>query len=253
MNQKDFVTIFPTIGSLDVVEKTLPSVLEESSKNNACVIVRENSFKYTDKIEWLLELDKKYECMWLMVTGLVSVSTTLNTCLYLAKEMYNPKYISFIEDDHGYNKGFIPEMMHMIDSYYGKKSPTGLSYGMFSGCNKHIDKIDLDKIDGNLYPTLKNDPNVLGGHCACCICTYTSHWDSVLKGYDSDEYLLSSFQTKSLRNRNYNKGYTYMISGKSIMNYIDRIGRGGTTDKKLRRWDPKYSKSDKRSKCEKDE
>jgi len=251
----EFVIIFPTIGSLDIVKKTLPTVLNEAKSTGNKVIVRENTFKYKEKIEWLQSLEKQYNCMHLMVTSLMSVAVTLNICLEFAQNSYNPKYICWMEDDHGFKSGFINSMIKTMDKYYNKtNSNTGLRYGIFSGCVDHVSGLHLNTLsDGNYYPNLKNKTKWMGGSTACMTCSTIQHWVNVLKGYDVDEYTLSSVQTMSIRDRNYNRGYTYMLVNNGLCFSVDRYGRGATTKESIRRWDPKYTKSDKRSKYSPDE
>jgi hypothetical protein len=69
-----------------------------------------------------------------------------------------------------------------------------------------------------------------------------------LKGYDTDEYLISTYQTANIRWRNYHKGFTYLIvkHGTKVFE-MEGGGRGMSRDGKLNLWDEKYTASDKRS------
>jgi hypothetical protein len=153
-----------------------------------------------------------------------------------------------VEDDHGFNEGLILFLVDAMKKYYGKKSQNGLIYGLFTGCAKHScgKKILLD--DGNSYPDINQNTGLVGGVNSCFRCAPTSHWNNVLKGYDTDEYLISTFQTKHLNFRNYHKGFTSMVvqDGKYLFD-VDHIGRGFTSNTELRLWDENYAASDPRS------
>lgn len=254
MNKISFLTIFPTIGSVDVVSKTLPTIIEETKSNNARLIVRQSGYKDNEKIEYLKSLNSKNE-FTLIITSILPLGISINACMYIGRELYNPDYISVVEDDHGYKSGFIKNITLIMKKYYGKKSPNGLRWGLFSACGGScgIPRMQLKKTsNGHLYPGNNFEPTSLGGVTNCCICAPVSHWLSVLKGYDVDEYLISSFQVKNLRLRNYNKGYTFMIPyGGKYMFSLKRVGRGVTAGKGLRLWDRKRTKSDKLSRYKK--
>ena len=72
--------------------------------------------------------------------------------------------------------------------------------------------------------------------------------NNVLKGYDTDEYLISHYQTRGINFRNYNKGFTIMIvdNGTKVFD-VESEGRGSTTNQTERLRDVDYTASDKRS------
>ena len=190
MDKAEFLTIFPTFGNLEVVKQTLPSVIAETKRNNARLIVHDSSEKGRDeKWAYLQELNKSNDFFLLLSTNL-SMGHARNMCLALGQELYAPDYICMIEDDHGFNEGLIPEIVQAMKKYYGEKSPNGLRYGLFTACEKHhyAQKHKLD--DGCSYPDIESDPGSLGGANSCFRCAPASHWTSVLKGYDTDEYLI---------------------------------------------------------------
>ncbi|MBU1046177.1 hypothetical protein KKH36_00125 [Patescibacteria group bacterium] len=249
MQKTKFLTIYPSFENLEVVKKTLPSVIEETKKNDAKLIVHDSSIKNKEeKWNWLQELNKNND-FFLILSNNISMAHARNMCLQLGQELYAPEYICMIEDDHGFKEGLIQNITKAMQKYYGEISPNGLRYGLFSACTKHLHAKKLLKLkDGNSYPDKKSIPIGIGGSNSCFRCAPTSHWNNVLKGYDTDEYLISTFQTKNLNFRNYNKGFTTMFIQEGKYTYdIEAIGRGMTTNESLKLWDETYTASDHRS------
>lgn len=247
INYSNFLTIYTSYGKFDIVNKTLPSVISETQNNNAALIVFDSTNienGRAEKWKYLQELREKNN-FFLILSDNLSVGLARNTCLYLGQEMFAPSYICIMDDDHGFNSGFIKSMIDAIDTYYGKISDNGLRFGLFSGCAKHM--AGKKKImNGHLYPDKDNKTGALGGLNGCLRCSTTAHWNNILKGYELDEYLISYRQTSFIASRNYHRGFTTMIidSGQKAFS-IENEGRGGTRKKKL--WHDTYTASDKRS------
>ncbi len=250
MEKTTFLTIFATFENLEAVKQTLPSVIEETKRNDAKLIVHDSSVNHrSEKWEYLQELNKNND-FFLILSNNLSMAHARNMCLHLGMELYAPDYICMIEDDHGFKEGLIPLIIDAMKKYYGKIAPNGLRFGLFSGCTKHLHKgnyVELE--DGNIYPDATSPPIALGGANSCFRCAPTSHWVNILKGYDTDEYLISTYQTKNLNFRNYNKGFTTMFvqNGKYVFS-INKNGRGASSNNPLKLWDDRYTASDARSK-----
>lgn len=250
MEKTEFLTIFPTFENLEIVKKTLPSVIAETKKNNAKLIVHDSSIKgKQEKWNYLQKLNENDD-FFLLLSDNLSMAHARNMCLSLGQELYAPDYICMTEDDHGFEEGLILQLVNAMKKYYGKDAPNGLKFGLFSGCTKHFhgEKFLITE-DGNVCPDDESNPMTLGGANSCFRCAPTSHWNTVLKGYDTDEYLISTFQTKNLNFRNYHKGFTtlFVQNGKYTF-AIDAMGRGASINSELKMWDEKYTASDKRSK-----
>lgn len=250
MDKAEFLVIFPTFESLDVVTKTLPSVIEETSRNpDARLIIHDTSFKDRGlKWGWLQEITKDNKQIMLLLSNNMSMAHSRNMCLLLGYEMFAPDYILMLEDDHGLKENAIKTLIYWMDLYYGKVSPNGLRYGMFSLCYKHTNAEFQIAGEGIHCPHESSDQLSIGGMNSCFRCAPTSHWQSVLKGYNTDEYLLSLYQTIGARLRNYHKGFTVMFIGDGKLCFdIERQGWGTTSDKQPI-WDDNFCASDKRSK-----
>lgn len=248
MDKTEFLTLFGTFENLDVVRQTLPSIIEETRRNDARLIVHDSSVKgRREKWDYLLELNKNHD-FHLILSDNMSMAHARNMCLSLGQELFAPDYICMVEDDHGFHRGLIPAMIENMRKYYGKRAPNGLRYGLFSGCGKHNVPERQILEGGNSHPDATTHPGALGGANSCFRCAPTQHWRNVLKGYDTDEYLISVYQTVNLNHRNYNKGFTTLIvqDGRLVFD-VDSIGRGFTSTDEIRLWDEKYAASDRRS------
>ncbi|MBE9143963.1 tetratricopeptide repeat protein [Planktothrix mougeotii] len=249
MDKAEFLTIFPTFERLEVVQKTLPSIIAETKRNNARLIVHDSSVDgQAEKWAYLQELNQNND-FFLILSDNLSMAHARNMCLSLGQELYGPDYICMIEDDHGYNSGFIVSVIEAMKQYYGKSSPVGdLKYGLFTGCRVHNRHLTQKLPDGNAYVDPNSPPEQMGRANSCCRCAPTSHWNNVLKGLDTDEYLISYYQTKHLNLRNYHKGFTtLLVANGEKMFEIESAGRGDSIKSKIRMWDDNYAASDPRS------
>jgi hypothetical protein len=248
MDKTEFLTIFASFENLDIVKQTLPTVIEETNKNDAKLIVHDSTVKSrNEKWAYLMELNQG-KGFFLVLSDNLSMAHARNMCLHLGQELYAPDYICMLEDDHGFKTGLIRTMIDTMKKYYGKLSPNGLRYGLFTGCGKHNPKKRHILKDGNAYLDTANDPRVISKANSCCRCAPTSHWNNVLKGYDTDEYLISEFQTRNLNFRNYHKGFTTMVVQNGKLTFdVDNRGRGVSSDEGLKLWDNEYTASDSRS------
>ncbi|MFQ5964309.1 MAG: hypothetical protein ACE5KZ_08505 [Candidatus Scalinduaceae bacterium] len=248
MDKTVFLTIYATFENLKVVQKTLPSIIKETKRNDAKLIVHDSSVKgKAEKWTYLQKLNKNND-FFLILSDNISMAHTRNMCLALGQELYAPEYICMIEDDHGFKEGLIKSMIEAMKKYYGKPSPNGLKYGLFTGCGKHHEAKRHILEDGHAYPDINTSPSRLGGVNSCFRCAPTTHWNTVLKGYDTDEYPISFYQTGNLNFRNYNKGFSILIvdNGAKVFD-IEDWGRGTSSKLSLKLWDSDFTASDPRS------
>jgi len=249
LDKTRFLTIFAAYNDLETIRRTLPSVLDETRRNDAKLIVHDSSDKNRAAIwEWLLELNRSND-FFLLLTSNMSMADARNMCMRTGIDLFGPEYVCMLEDDHGFQLGLIPAMVSAMKKHYGNRSPNGLRYGLFTGCREcfaHHAYILTE--DGHAYPSPDNIPLALGGVNSCFRCAPTSHWISVLKGYDPDEYMISNFQTRNCNFRNYHNGFTTLIVQNGELGFrVDRRGRGYTRAAEERPYDPEFTKSDSRS------
>ncbi len=249
MDKTEFLTIFGSFENLAVVKETLPSVIRETKHHDARLIVHDSSVNgRREKWDYLLDLNRNHD-FHLILSDNMSMAHARNMCLHVGLELYVPDYICMLEDDHGYEPGLIPAMIAAMKTYYGKLAPNGLRYGLFTGCAKHFKPKRHLLEDGTSYPDPSAPPKRLRGANSCFRCAPTQHWQNVLKGYDTDEYLISVYQTTNLNFRNYNKGFTTLIVQDGRLAFdMAATGRGINRNTKLGLWDPNFTASDPRSK-----
>lgn len=252
MQHADFATIYTSFNDLSMVQKVLPRVVAECQRTDTALIVHDCSTKNTEATwAWYREQSEKHGFFYLF-SHRMQFAMARNMCLRLAVEMYEPQYICMLEDDHGYQPGAIDALREQMQTTYGRRAPNGLRYGLYSLCPdcwgapfRHS-CVDHDG-QGHLTPGADNPPWMLGGANSCCRCAPTSHWLSVLKGYDTDEYPISFFQTKPLNFRNYHRGYTTLyVGGGGLVHREDRPGAGVAMANV--RFDDQFTASDRRSK-----
>ena len=254
MDQTEFLTIVGSYANLDIVRQTLPTVIEETKRNNARLIVHDSTeprHGQTEKWAYLQDMERQHGFFLLLSTNL-SMAHARNMCMRLGQELFLPAYIAMMEDDHGYRPGFIPQLLDAMKCYYGKPSPNGLRFGLFTGCgsHRHRKSQSLPGTEHTYVPIKeKTNPMVVGGANSCFRAAPSHHWDHVLKGYDTDEYLISTHQTKNLNARNYHKGFTAMlVGGGRYMFDLDHSSRGWSGGNEMSGlWDDQYAASDPRS------
>ena len=203
-----------------------------------------------EKWEYLQELEREHNFFLILSTNLL-MAHARSMCLHVGQELYAPDYIAMMEDDHGYKTGFIGRISSSMKKYYGKTAPNGLKYGLFTGCkeNFHYPMADINNHKDKSIIINKDTPlGAIGGENNCFRCAPTHHWNNILKGYDTDEYLISSFQKSRLCFQNYHKGFTnFLVQNGELMFNLDALGRGTSANTGLRLWDNEYIKSDHRS------
>jgi len=248
MDKAEFLTIFPTFEKLEVVRVTLPTVIAETRRANARLIVHDCSVKQRREMREYLEDINRDGDFFLVCSDNMSLAHSRNLCLALGQELYAPDYICVLEDDHGYRDGVIDSLVAAMRTYYGKSAPNGLKFGMFTACAVHTHAKLKPLADGHLYPGEESDPFSLGGANNCFRCAPTSHWNNVLRHYETDEYPLSEYQTAAPRWRNYHKGFTALfVDGGAGTFEVENTGRGMTGNTTMRLWDKQYCASDRRS------
>jgi hypothetical protein len=250
MNKTEFLTIFATYDALSTIQTTLPSIVEETKRAGAALIVHDSTDgeHSKDVWDWLQELNREND-FFLILSSNLSMAHARNMCLQLGVSMYAPDYVCMMEDDHGFLPGLIPEMIVAMRQYYGKLAPNGLRYGLFTACRTcWAEHKYHETLDGHSYPDAGLPPVYLGGANSCFRCAPASHWNAVLKGYDPDEYPISFFQTSNCNFRNYNNGFTTLVVGNgALISSVQRTGRGVSRESFPPLFDTLYTASDRRS------
>jgi len=250
----EFLTISCCFEDVETVARMLPSVLEESRRAGGAVVVHDSSVENGEAMDGLLRELKREHAFFHVRTDPISMGLSRNLALWLALELYAPTYVCMIEDDHGYKPGLIPELVEAMRRHYGRPAPNGLRYGLFTACphcwGERYRAALRPEEDGrhSFVDAAAVAPLQAGGANSCFRCAPTSHWLSVLRGYDTDEYPISTFQTAGLNLRNYHKGFTTLVVGNgSLVLRQEREGRGFTTAEEHRPFHGEYARRDPRS------
>lgn len=260
-NRAEFLVIFPTYGAIETVRRTLPSVVKECAESGAALVIHDSTEPKDGRDQkWAMIREMAGEDRvsssrrFVMFSDNLSVAHARNMCLRLGQELFCPEFICVLEDDHGLKPGFVGGMTRAMREHYGREAPNGLHFGLFSGCLNHCFTMRRAALGGaaakrpHLYPLLDNNPFHVGGVNNCCRCAPTSHWNNVLKEYNSDEYYMSRYQTIGGNVRNYNKGFTWLlVESGALMFDIEHAGRGVTDANSLPVWDEEFCASDSRA------
>jgi hypothetical protein len=250
----EFLTIYCCFEDVPTVAKVLPTVLLESQRAGAAVIVHDCSKSNRVEMAALMQDLKQKHDFFFVHSDPISMGLSRNLAMWIGMEVFSPSYICMVEDDHGFREGLIPRLVEAMKRYYGQRSPNGLRYGLFTACPfcwGNAFREALMPVENGLHQVvdISKVPNLMaGGANSCFRCAPTLHWLSVLRGYDTDEYPISTFQTAGLNLRNYHKGFTALVvSNGDLVTIENRTGRGFTTDQGLRPFNSDFSARDPRS------
>jgi len=264
MQVADLVVIYPTYQKPDTVQETLPSIMKaaEFCKKqglhvqviiHACVdnVVYGYTGDLMDVLGDVLAGGGYHP--FVLVTDNMSMADSRNMCLKLAIDRYAPRNILMLEEDHQFkDTNVLYDLVGMLDLYYGMQVGNGLRVGMVSGCMTctvatmvPLNASEAADQSGRELYVPHGIPAVIGGSNSCFRAAPTSHWVSVLKGYDHDEYPVSRYQTRGLKFRNYHSGFTtlYFDGCQTVGN----VGRGEGDSNSIKLWDEGYCASDPRS------
>jgi hypothetical protein len=249
----EFLTITCCFEDVGAVSRMLPTVLEESRREGAAVVVHDCSVRNGAEMDALLGELKREHRFFHVRTDPISMGLSRNLGLWLALELYAPTYVCMVEDDHGYRPGLIRELVEAMRYYYGRPAPNGLRYGLFTACphcwgERYRAALQPEAERHAVVDAAAVPPAQAGGANSCFRCAPTAHWLSVLRGYDTDEYPISTFQTSGLNLRNYHKGFTALVVGNGeLVLREEREGRGFTTAEERRPFHAEYARRDPRS------
>lgn len=243
------LVVINTFNDLDAIRTTLPTVVEDVRGISAQIIVHDCSTERCGETWTWLKRYADQNDVFLMLSSRMSLAHARNMAIRTGLELFVPDYVCVLEDDHGFRPGMTAALLDAMDSYYGRESPNGFLYGLFSGCPNCWDEFKTHKDpNGHAYPNPNEETWRVGGANSCFRAAPTAHWMNVLKGYDPDQYSLSYWQTKNLNYRNYHSGFTtlYVKSGDLVFR-LKRQGQGTTQQPELRGWDPEYARVDPRA------
>jgi len=128
-------------------------------------------------------------------------ATSRNLAMTLVMDKYSPKYLCMVEDDFEYDSDWYPSLVEAANRLYGVISPFDLAYGIFTTCIHHIVP-EYCKEDRENTVTA-----YLFGAVAYQRFVLTSHYLTVMRGWDADLLGISYAQTGGQTFRNTMRGF----------------------------------------------
>jgi len=191
--------VFVTYGRPEISSRSWSSLcaaIEGHRKRIRLVLVDSSSEE--EKIIWAK--NSEADEIILTPTG-TSAATSRNLAAELIFDKCVPEFICMVEDDYGYSDGWYPAMVDHARRLYGVESPWGLSYGIFSSCDSHVQ-----------IKAVKDDPAngvsaYLFGAVAYQRLAPARHYLNVMKGWDPDVLGISYAQTGGQTFRNVMRGF----------------------------------------------
>lgn len=188
----------------------------------------------------------------------ISLAKSLNISKAIAKKIFEPSILSFLEDDHVPSLVGINFLTKIIPMYTGNQTDNGFRAGMFTLCDVHIgsELIAWRELKNDMLlsiPSPDSSQLRLGGCNNCFRSASVFFWDNIAGDYGEDGYPISNYQTMQQAMVSYHKGYTpiYVSSKKEKLMYSyddDGRGRGSKDPNPLKLWDKEFSRFDSRAK-----
>ena len=192
----DTVMIIGAYNRCDITSKSLLSLKTLLHAQDLRVIVVDSSIN-TELYKICLELGFSY--IWL--PGDVGMASARDIAYQYAKHKYVFDWVIFAEDDLEYHPTWYQVLLNRAKALYGKTSPNGLVYSVFSAA-----------------PGIKSDETVVFDEKNDCYAQFfgpradqrlfkVSHYEAVIKHWDPDILGVSSSQAGSMIQRNALRGF----------------------------------------------
>lgn len=190
--------VFNTYCRREVSSKSLKSLIETTGGESVRIIVSDATPKKNFTNE-LLDLSP-HEYIW--TPGNINSATSRNVAVSLSRDKYVFDWLLFVEDDLIYDRRWYSELINTATLLYGKKSPLGLAYGVFSAVDVAVKNDETVLYDDNndVYASmfgLRADQRLYK----------SSHYFNVALTWDSDIYGISSCQTGKQSHRDLMRGF----------------------------------------------
>jgi hypothetical protein len=150
------------------------------------------------KIDWARSVDADDV---ILTPKFTPAATSRNLAMTLIGDKYSSRYVCMVEDDFAYRPAWYPTLVETSERLFGVISPWGLPYGMFCACDEDIPKHRLKRDRANRVQAY------LFGAVAYQRFTLTSHYLSVMRGWDPDVLGISYAQTGGQTFRNTMRGF----------------------------------------------
>ena len=217
MNYAEFdietLIIFGTYERLEIAEKSLKSLLSSTIGQRVKIIVSDSSTE--PNIYNICKENSNVEYIW--SPNKVSMANARNLAIEYGRNKYVSDWILFLEDDLEYTKNWYAELLKVAKEYYGKMSPLGLAYGIFTASPlgvKEADKISVKLENGYVASMF--------GPRADQRLFKASHYYTISREWESDLLGISSSQTGKVINRSLMRGYCALsVKSLNLCSFLD--------------------------------
>jgi hypothetical protein len=191
--------VFVSCGRRDIAKKSYESFSRAlASIRDRVKIVLSDATDDDEKLSWACQTDADDV---ILTPRQTSAATSRNLATTLILDKYSPRYLCMLEDDFEYHPDWYPSLVDAARRLYGVISPFGLAYGIFSASQHHISSKFCKKDRQNGVTAY------MFGSVAYQRFMPTSHYLSVMRGWDPDLLGISFAQTGGQTFRNTMRGF----------------------------------------------
>jgi hypothetical protein len=191
--------IFVTYGREEIAKRSFSSLTNAMSNYRDRVkLIVSDATNDLSKISWFKDAGAD-DIIW--TPHFTSAATSRNLAVALMLDKYSAENICLLEDDFEYSEHWYPVLLKTCRENFGKISPWGLSYGMFTASTH---KIENERIKNDSSNGLR--AYIFGG-VADQRFMPTHHYLSTLRMWDPDILGVSYCQTGMQTSRNTMRGF----------------------------------------------
>jgi len=215
--------VFVSYGRPDLAERSYESLSRSVAPfRDRIKIILSDATDDDKKIQWVRQTDADDI---ILTPRHVSAATSRNLATTLILDKYSPSYLCMLEDDFEYHPDWYSSLVNATRSLYGVISPLKLAYGIFSASHHHISSKNCkrDKQNGVIA--------YMFGSVAYQRFMPTSHYLSVMRGWDPDLLGISFAQTGGQTFRNTMRGFCGAILPGNLSWPIDEKSSASTWSK----------------------
>ena len=215
--------VFVTYGRLELAEGSYESLSRAIAPyRDRIKIIISDATDDDKKIQWARQADADDV---ILTPRQVSAATSRNLANTLILDKYSPNYLCMLEDDFEYHPDWYSSLVDVTRRLYGVLSPLELAYGIFSASHHHISSKTCKRDKQNGVTAY------MFGSVACQRFMPTSHYLSVMRGWDPDLLGISFAQTGGQTFRNTMRGFCGAILPGKLSWPIDEDSNASTWSK----------------------
>jgi hypothetical protein len=215
--------IFVSYGRANLAKRSYESLSRAIAPfRDRIKIILSDATDEDNKIQWARQTDADDV---ILTPRKISAATSRNLAITLILDRYSPRYLCMLEDDFEYHADWYPSLVDASRRLYGVLSPLELAYGIFSTSKHHIPSKACKKDKKNGVTAY------MFGAVAYQRFMPTSHYLSVMRGWDPDLLGISFAQTGGQTFRNTMRGFCGAILPGNLSQPIDEDNSASTWSK----------------------